>query len=70
MREKAASQRRDTEVGLTRFIAKTGVTHSLFKDDKSSFPCKYYNTFINLVDEEQDVVVEIGCIVVLIHLKM
>ncbi|XP_005097018.1 transcription initiation factor TFIID subunit 8 [Aplysia californica] len=38
VREKAASQKRDVEVGLTRFIAKTGATHSLFKDDKSSFP--------------------------------
>ncbi|GFR92402.1 transcription initiation factor TFIID subunit 8 [Elysia marginata] len=40
VREKAASQKRDVEVALTRFIAKTGVTHSLFKDDKSAFPCK------------------------------
>ncbi|GFO13213.1 transcription initiation factor tfiid subunit 8 [Plakobranchus ocellatus] len=38
VREKAASQKRDVEVALTRFIAKTGATHSLFKDDKSSFP--------------------------------
>jgi len=38
VREKAASQRRDVEVGLTKFIAKTGATHSLFKDDRSSFP--------------------------------
>jgi len=38
VREKAASQRRDVEVGLTKFIAKTGTTHSLFKDDISSFP--------------------------------
>ncbi|XP_059163778.1 transcription initiation factor TFIID subunit 8-like [Physella acuta] len=38
VREKAASQKRDVEVALTRFIAKTGATHSLFKDDKSAFP--------------------------------
>ncbi|BFZ07579.1 hypothetical protein BsWGS_10618 [Bradybaena similaris] len=38
VREKAASQRRDVEVALTRFIAKTGVTQSLFKDDTSAFP--------------------------------
>ncbi|XP_069094521.1 transcription initiation factor TFIID subunit 8 isoform X1 [Pleurodeles waltl] len=38
LREKAASQRRDVERALTRFIAKTGETHSLFKDDVSTFP--------------------------------
>ncbi|RUS73243.1 hypothetical protein EGW08_019002 [Elysia chlorotica] len=38
VREKAASQKRDVEVALTRFIAKTGATHSLFRDDKSAFP--------------------------------
>ncbi|KAH9508524.1 transcription initiation factor TFIID subunit 8 [Bulinus truncatus] len=38
VREKAASQKKDVEVALTRFIAKTGATHSLFKDDKLAFP--------------------------------
>ncbi|KAK0052270.1 transcription initiation factor TFIID subunit 8 [Biomphalaria pfeifferi] len=38
VREKAATQKRDVEVALTRFIAKTGPTHSLFRDDKSAFP--------------------------------
>ncbi|XP_066264851.1 transcription initiation factor TFIID subunit 8-like [Branchiostoma lanceolatum] len=38
IRETAASQRRDIERALTRFIAKTGDTQSLFKDDKNSFP--------------------------------
>ncbi|XP_077190698.1 transcription initiation factor TFIID subunit 8 isoform X5 [Paroedura picta] len=39
LREKAASQRRDVERALTRFMAKTGETQSLFKDDVSTFPC-------------------------------
>ncbi|XP_012284344.1 transcription initiation factor TFIID subunit 8-like [Orussus abietinus] len=39
IREKAASQKRDIERALTRFIAKTGDTHSLFlTDDNSMFP--------------------------------
>ncbi|ESO95469.1 hypothetical protein LOTGIDRAFT_206383 [Lottia gigantea] len=38
MREKAASQKRDVERALTRFIAKTGNTQHLFKDDTTSFP--------------------------------
>ncbi|XP_011313783.1 transcription initiation factor TFIID subunit 8-like isoform X2 [Fopius arisanus] len=39
IREKAASQKRDIERALTRFIAKTGDTHSLFfSDDNSAFP--------------------------------
>lgn len=38
LREKAASQRRDVERALTRFMAKTGETHSLFKDDITTFP--------------------------------
>lgn len=40
LREKAASQRRDVERALTRFMAKTGETQSLFKDDLTTFPCK------------------------------
>ncbi|XP_018589424.1 transcription initiation factor TFIID subunit 8 [Scleropages formosus] len=38
LREKAASQRRDVERALTRFMAKTGETQSLFKDDITAFP--------------------------------
>lgn len=38
IREKAASQKRDVERALTRFVAKTGNTQSLFKDDASLFP--------------------------------
>ncbi|XP_049644802.1 transcription initiation factor TFIID subunit 8-like [Suncus etruscus] len=38
LRERAASQRRDVELALTRFMAKTGETQSLFKDDASTFP--------------------------------
>lgn len=40
LREKAASQRRDVERALTRFMAKTGETQSLFKDDLTAFPRK------------------------------
>lgn len=41
IREKAATQKRDIERALTRFIAKTGDTHSLFlTEDNSMFPCK------------------------------
>ena len=39
VREKASSQKRDVERALTRFIAKTGKTHSLFRtDDTNLFP--------------------------------
>nr|XP_057908357.1 transcription initiation factor TFIID subunit 8 [Doryrhamphus excisus] len=38
VREKAATQRRDVERALTRFMAKTSKTQSLFKDDVSAFP--------------------------------
>ncbi|KAG7190045.1 hypothetical protein KM043_006193 [Ampulex compressa] len=39
IREKAATQKRDIERALTRFIAKTGDTHSLFlTEDNSMFP--------------------------------
>ena len=40
IREKAASQKRDVERALTRFIAKTGETQSLFRDDTITYPCK------------------------------
>lgn len=38
VREKAATQKRDTERALTRFIAKTGKTQKLFNDDNGIFP--------------------------------
>jgi len=39
VREKAASQKRDVERALTRFIAKTGKIHNIFKtDDSNLFP--------------------------------
>ena len=39
VREKVASQKRDVERALTRFIAKTGKTHSLFNtDDTNLYP--------------------------------
>ncbi|XP_046364920.1 transcription initiation factor TFIID subunit 8-like [Haliotis cracherodii] len=38
IREKAASQKRDVERALTRFIAKTGETQSLFSDDMAAYP--------------------------------
>lgn len=41
IREKAASQKRDVERALTRFIARTGETHSLFLvEDTNVFPRK------------------------------
>ena len=40
LREKAANQKRDVERALTRFIAKTGETESLFSDDPYAFPRK------------------------------
>ncbi|KAG1670311.1 Transcription initiation factor TFIID subunit 8 [Nymphon striatum] len=48
IREKAASQKKDVERALTRFIAKTGNTDSLFNDEATSnlFPCKYINVEI------------------------
>ncbi|GFT26932.1 transcription initiation factor TFIID subunit 8 [Trichonephila clavipes] len=64
IREKAASQKRDTERALTRFIAKTGNTHSLYPDDVSLFPlvaCKpcpnpYFSALLftdQIFDEEE-----------------
>ncbi|XP_051173655.1 transcription initiation factor TFIID subunit 8-like [Leptopilina boulardi] len=39
IREKVANQKRDIERALTRFVAKTGETHSLFlTEDNSMFP--------------------------------
>lgn len=40
IREKAASQKRDVERALTRFIAKTGETQTLIRDDSNLFPCR------------------------------
>lgn len=43
IREKAANQKRDVERALTRFLAKTGDTHSLFNtDDNQMFPCRFF----------------------------
>lgn len=50
LREKAASQRRDVERALTRFMAKTGETHSLFKDDTTTFPCKSQSASVFLAN--------------------
>ncbi|XP_011639539.2 transcription initiation factor TFIID subunit 8 [Pogonomyrmex barbatus] len=52
IREKVATQKRDIERALTRFIAKTGETHSLFlTEDNSMFPCKeiflIFNKYFN-----------------------
>jgi len=48
VREKAASQKRDVERALTRFIAKTGKIHNLFNsDDSNLFP------LISCVKEEE-----------------
>jgi len=50
VREKAASQKRDVERALTRFIAKTGKIHNLFNsDDSNLFP------LISCVREEEGV---------------
>uniref|UniRef100_T1IK22 Transcription initiation factor TFIID subunit 8 n=1 Tax=Strigamia maritima TaxID=126957 RepID=T1IK22_STRMM len=38
IREKAANQKRDVERALTRFIAKTGETDTLFADENNLFP--------------------------------
>ncbi|XP_076442446.1 transcription initiation factor TFIID subunit 8-like [Babylonia areolata] len=38
IRERAATQKRDVERALTRLIARTGETQSLFKDDFSAYP--------------------------------
>lgn len=41
IREKAASQKRDVEKALTRFLAKTSDTDCLFaSEDNQMFPCK------------------------------
>ena len=40
VREKAATQKRDVELALTKFIAKTGETECLFQDDPYAFPCE------------------------------
>ncbi|KAG8192751.1 hypothetical protein JTE90_009772 [Oedothorax gibbosus] len=49
IREKAATQKRDTERALTRFIAKTGSTNSLYPDDASLFPLIACKTSANPV---------------------
>ncbi|KFM78925.1 Transcription initiation factor TFIID subunit 8, partial [Stegodyphus mimosarum] len=64
IREKAATQKRDIERALTRFIAKTGPTQSLFPDDVTLFPliaCKpspnpYFSAllFTDQIFDEED----------------
>lgn len=42
IREKAATQKRDIERALTKFLAKTSETHNLFNtEDNQVFPCKW-----------------------------
>lgn len=42
IREKAATQKRDIERALTKFLAKTSETHNLFNtEDNQVFPCEY-----------------------------
>lgn len=43
IREKAATQKRDIEKALTKFLAKTSETHSLFDTEDNMFPCKQYH---------------------------
>lgn len=44
IREKAASQKRDIERALTKFLAKTSETHNLFNvEDNQIFPREYQN---------------------------
>lgn len=40
IREKAASQKKDLERALVKFVAKTGETDSLFLTADTMFPCK------------------------------
>lgn len=40
IREKAATQKKDIEKALTKFLAKTSDTHSLFNVEDNMFPCK------------------------------
>jgi len=46
IREKSASQKRDTERALTRFVAKTSETHSLFLSEDTIFPCNVFSEFM------------------------
>ena len=39
IREKVATQKRDVEKALTKFIAKVGDTENLFADDPYFYPC-------------------------------
>lgn len=41
IREKAANQKRDIERALTKFLAKTSETESLFDTEDNMFPCKF-----------------------------
>ena len=48
IREKAANQKRDVNRALTQFIAKTGKTHNLFRDEKQAYPCEFFSS-LNLL---------------------
>lgn len=49
IREKAASQKRDIEKALTRFLAKTSETDCLFaSEDNQVFPCKLSSNILIL----------------------
>lgn len=49
IREKAASQKRDIEKALTRFLAKTSDTDCLFaSEDNQMFPCKCWTSLDSL----------------------
>lgn len=42
IREKAATQKRDIDRALTKFLAKTSETQSLFDDEENQmYPCKF-----------------------------
>lgn len=50
IREKAANQKRDIEKALTKFLAKTSETHSLFDtEDNQMFPCMYPTAKYNVL---------------------
>lgn len=41
IREKSASQKRDIEKALTKFLARTSETDNLFDTEDNMFPCKH-----------------------------
>lgn len=47
IREKAATQKRDIDRALTKFLAKTSETQSLFDDEENQmYPCKFWNRIL------------------------